>query len=358
MTSHDLATSKQPLPTSTLSSQNYLVDALEALLPKEQELSPRRLAFTTTENERLAEQTDLRTAIAAARQILDVMPPGDSIRADHLDHLSSLLQCQYERTRVMDHLDQAIQAARQAIDLTPTIHLNFAKYSNNLGGLLSYEYEQRQDVSRLEQAVDAMQQAVDSTQNTCPDWAIYSKNLSILLKRLYKRTRATKTLKQAIVVARQSLYGPTESPARSTAIDNSGEAHGETVTDTLGERRDMMKSIVSKLQLHLGAVQDYLNSVPPAKSEMADEKAIAEQCLVICAAAEELAETARSNVVSDVSAGENSQQLLVTTVGDLISSNRISVGARSTQSIGSMTESQLLALLPIARQAPLGQDKV
>ena len=74
--------------------------------------------------------------------------------------------------------------------------------------------------------------------------------------------------------------------------------------------------------------------------------------------AEELAETARRNVVSDVSAGENSQQLVVTTVGDLISSDRISAGAKSAQFLGSMTESELLASLSIARQAPLDQDKV
>jgi len=77
---------------------------------------------------------------------------------------------------------------------------------------------------------------------------------------------------------------------------------------------------------------------------MMEEIKSVKQCLNICSnAAEQTAQT-RTNVFEDVSMADDGQQVIVATLGDLISAKRIVVGARSTQWLGQMSDTTLQQL--------------
>jgi len=57
--------------------------------------------------------------------------------------------------------------------------------------------------------------------------------------------------------------------------------------------------------------------------------------------ASEEAEKVRVNIAEDITTAEDSQQVLVSTVGDLIAARRVDAGARSLQCIGQMSDETL-----------------
>ncbi|KAK6337870.1 hypothetical protein TWF696_001348 [Orbilia brochopaga] len=65
------------------------------------------------------------------------------------------------------------------------------------------------------------------------------------------------------------------------------------------------------------------------------------QCLAICAQASEQAKSERINVFEDVTAHDDGDQIVVSTLGDLISAKRITVGSRSLQLLGQMSDESL-----------------
>jgi len=54
-----------------------------------------------------------------------------------------------------------------------------------------------------------------------------------------------------------------------------------------------------------------------------EEKDCIEQCLGICAEAAGQADHARTNIVEDISSGHDSHQVVVATLGDLITARRV-----------------------------------
>ncbi|OGM41919.1 hypothetical protein ABOM_009807 [Aspergillus bombycis] len=68
------------------------------------------------------------------------------------------------------------------------------------------------------------------------------------------------------------------------------------------------------------------------------------QCLNICADASDIAQMARKNVYEDVASADDSHQLVVSTIGDLISAKHIITGARSVQWLGQMSDDTLQQL--------------
>jgi hypothetical protein len=75
---------------------------------------------------------------------------------------------------------------------------------------------------------------------------------------------------------------------------------------------------------------------------MAEELESIRQCLNICMqASEEEAEKARVYILKGVTSAEDSRQVLVSIVGDLIAAHRVSAGARSLQCIEQMSDETL-----------------
>ncbi|KAE8381498.1 hypothetical protein BDV26DRAFT_78010 [Aspergillus bertholletiae] len=68
------------------------------------------------------------------------------------------------------------------------------------------------------------------------------------------------------------------------------------------------------------------------------------QCLNICADASNIAGTARTNVFENVESADDSHQLVVSTIGDLISAKHIITGSRSVQWLGQISDDTLQKL--------------
>jgi len=75
-----------------------------------------------------------------------------------------------------------------------------------------------------------------------------------------------------------------------------------------------------------------------------EEKDCVEQCLGICAEAAGQADHARTNIVEDLSSGHDSHQVVVATLGDLITARRVVTGDKSTQWVGQMSDTALQQL--------------
>ncbi|RMZ88376.1 hypothetical protein DV736_g4396, partial [Chaetothyriales sp. CBS 134916] len=83
------------------------------------------------------------------------------------------------------------------------------------------------------------------------------------------------------------------------------------------------------------------NATAENMKEVADA---VKQCLNICGEAAEQASADRINVFEDVRMGDEGHQLILSTIGDLISAKRVTVGARSSQWLGQMSDSSLQQL--------------
>lgn len=121
----------------------------------------------------------------------------------------------------------------------------------------------------------------------------------------------------------------------------------------LSEARDRMVLMITDLQKRL--VDLSAKSLSTEVSLRSDEfeqdrvrllKEIdtAKQCLEVCNMAADQASRQRAHVFGDVSAEDNSQQIIVSTVGDLLNAKNIKVGSFSSQWLGSMTDASLQQL--------------
>ncbi|RDK41015.1 hypothetical protein M752DRAFT_284518 [Aspergillus phoenicis ATCC 13157] len=68
------------------------------------------------------------------------------------------------------------------------------------------------------------------------------------------------------------------------------------------------------------------------------------QCLNVCSEASDLAHRARTNIFEDVTSSDGSHQLVVSTIGDLISAKHIITGSKSAQWLGQMSDTSLQQL--------------
>ncbi|PYH91110.1 hypothetical protein BO71DRAFT_59068 [Aspergillus ellipticus CBS 707.79] len=68
------------------------------------------------------------------------------------------------------------------------------------------------------------------------------------------------------------------------------------------------------------------------------------QCLNVCSEASDLAHRARTNIFEDVTSSDESHQLVVSTIGDLISAKHIITGSKSAQWLGQMSDTSLQQL--------------
>lgn len=113
-------------------------------------------------------------------------------------------------------------------------------------------------------------------------------------------------------------------------LDNSStwlKSHLQDLDDRLLAHSSRPRKISNEQAAEQEAIQEEIDSV--------------KQCLTICAQASAQADQDRSNIFEDVSMGEDSQQVIVSTIGDLISAKRVTAGARSTQLMGQMSDGSL-----------------
>lgn len=106
----------------------------------------------------------------------------------------------------------------------------------------------------------------------------------------------------------------------------------------LSQRLEYLRTILTGTSL---AGQQAALSDLEKREDLAREIESVRQCLDVCKQATEQAENARINVMQDVATAEDSRQVLVSTVGDLIAAHRVTAGARSLQAIGQMSDESL-----------------
>ena len=126
-------------------------------------------------------------------------------------------------------------------------------------------------------------------------------------------------------------------------------------SDTFKICKEKISDANTKLESHLQDIDSRLRvlafQAPQSSYEQPlDQKKIEEeldsikQCLALCAQASAQANQERVNVFEDVSTADDSHQVLVSTIGDLISAKRIIAGARSRQWLGQMSDDSLQQL--------------
>jgi hypothetical protein len=126
-------------------------------------------------------------------------------------------------------------------------------------------------------------------------------------------------------------------------------------SNVLKECEQKLASTNSQLKTHLQDINDRLDKqhrqpVGRSKDDAAEQEKIREQlesvkqCLAICARASEKADNNRTIVFDTVSMADDGHQVIVATLGDLISARNITIGARSMQVMGQLTDETIQKL--------------
>jgi cell division protein FtsB len=121
------------------------------------------------------------------------------------------------------------------------------------------------------------------------------------------------------------------------------------------EFKEMLKDTTTDLQDHLKNLDDKLEALSLQESSANNEKIVergrmqaeidsAKECLAVCAQASEHADKVRTNAFEDVSAAQDANQVIVSTLGDLISAKRVTAGVGATQWLGQMSDATLQQL--------------
>ena len=136
----------------------------------------------------------------------------------------------------------------------------------------------------------------------------------------------------------------------------------------LQELQQRLTNTTSNLEQYLQDIDNRLESLsaPAARvfggsqrDRVQAEKESIEQCLAICSQASEQADQFRTNVFEDVSAAKDAHQLIVATLGDLISARRVTASLAATQWLGQMSDATVQQLSrDQALRSRAGTDKV
>lgn len=121
----------------------------------------------------------------------------------------------------------------------------------------------------------------------------------------------------------------------------------------LGDLLGDFKSELARASIEFNSIFESLdhrqNGLPSRSAHIPDEDAAAmqqireernstAQCLTICADAAEQSETIQSNIFEDISSGDNSQQFVISSIGQLITARRITTGSRSLLMLGQLSD--------------------
>ena len=151
------------------------------------------------------------------------------------------------------------------------------------------------------------------------------------------------------IVGNLDDYTATADQAESGADSSSAR---QIVDDSLQSCRLNIKSATAQLSTRLQYLSTTLSSESPdilqtpangvdERDRMVKEIESVRQYIDICTRAGEDAGKAHCNVMEDIAIAEDSRQVLVSTIGDLIAAHRITAGARSLQAIGQMSDKTL-----------------
>lgn len=129
----------------------------------------------------------------------------------------------------------------------------------------------------------------------------------------------------------------------------------QTTAETLKALKERLATTTTQLEKHLRDINNRLGNRPShplnqsneqvaEQATMREEMESIKQCLAICSQAIMKADNERTNDFEDISMTDDGQQVVVSTIGDLISAKRVTAGARSFQWLGQMSDESLQQL--------------
>lgn len=150
-------------------------------------------------------------------------------------------------------------------------------------------------------------------------------------------------------------------------VKSKKSTQAETVTNnTLNRCKLDLAQTTFEIKEQLHRINDQIRS-SSQRHTLSDEQAAeqerireelrsVEQSLKICSEAAEKALPDRTHVFEDVLMGDDGDQIIVATFGDLISAKRVTVGSRSRQFLGQMSDASLQQLSQKVGSGPLEVD--
>lgn len=124
-------------------------------------------------------------------------------------------------------------------------------------------------------------------------------------------------------------------------------AHAMTLL-TLKECTDRLSDTLARLRAHEESTQSRLSSgtfieeprsMPGNEAQrLAREHDSVRQCLTVCSEADERASSGKVHVLDDIIIGENGEQMLISTLGDLYDARRVRLGDGAVQIVASTSE--------------------
>ncbi|KAK6523145.1 hypothetical protein TWF694_006040 [Orbilia ellipsospora] len=146
--------------------------------------------------------------------------------------------------------------------------------------------------------------------------------------------------------------------ARVGLSDASGPSKARKLTkDTLDGCKVELFNTTNALQKQLEDIQSRLavlsNQPETFANSTAEEIESIKQCLAICSQASEQVKNNRVIVFEDVKQDDDGEQIIVATMGDLLSAKRVTSGSRSVQWLGQMSDESLQYLA--GRKSPPSQ---
>ncbi|EPS45724.1 hypothetical protein H072_265 [Dactylellina haptotyla CBS 200.50] len=133
-------------------------------------------------------------------------------------------------------------------------------------------------------------------------------------------------------------------PATSSGASSSSKA-AQITTDALDGCKIELSNTASALQQELRDIQLRLAALTSQPEFLGDPNAeeieSIKQCLNICSKASEQVKNDRIFVFEDIKTEDDGEQIIVATMGDLLSAKRVTSGSRSTQWLGQMSDASL-----------------
>lgn len=157
------------------------------------------------------------------------------------------------------------------------------------------------------------------------------------------------------ITARESESGipPGLSPGDLT------HAHVMTLL-TLKECTDRLSDTLARLRAHEGQTESRLSAgafiEEPRRMQgneaqrLAKEHDTVRQCLTVCAEADERASSGKVHVLDDITIGENGEQMLISTLGDLYNAKRVRLGDGAVQIVATTSDTAIQELFKSRRR--------
>lgn len=127
-------------------------------------------------------------------------------------------------------------------------------------------------------------------------------------------------------------------PSAKRVVDGTLKECKEKLATTSSELNERVQKLNDRLATFLSSGVRLSNDDRTELDQIQEEKDSLQQCLAICNQASEKTNGVRMNIFEDVTSVDDAQQLIVSTLGDLISAKRITTGSRSSQWLGQMSD--------------------